>query len=283
MPRKASFYKFGRVFKIAPHEKVGESTRQSDEQFVTQDCYGRRLISKSRICIVVEAHKGFSNVVTINGYSDRSLDKRSTNASEHAAARTIPDHSPPSEKEFSGRAGLMLQEPICITPEEVEGSMCCLRPGSVVDFGRVSAVQHYHEAEPFGFVTDECLEVLQRLYNTIRAKCAASNNDAVQFKLTHGSNSHETSNCSQQATLSTSVHTGSGLPLTSLSLTANEINMKRVHGNQATDVYKYISNSAGTVEERDEGETNILRLKTLLADHLQPTDNSPRDFSHGER
>ena len=246
----------GRVFRIAPHEKVGDIKKPEDEKFVTQDCYGRLVISKPRICIVVEEHKGYCTVVTINGYSDRSLDKRATDASEHAVARTDMNQSPPSNEEFQ-RAKQMLQEPICIVPDRLGDKHLLLRSGSVVDFGKVITVQHYHEAEPFGSVAAESMDTLRRHCNTVRGRSTASKNFAIQPAEPLRLNSFDVSSLSFPTVLSTPLATGSWQSFAPPSVLRDESCLGPLAGGKIAEIHKYIFNSAGTEEERDGGTGNF--------------------------
>ena len=252
--RDKAFYTFGRAFRIAPYERAGDVTNQNDEKFVTLDCFGRQVICKPRICIVVEEHKGFSNVVTINGYGDRSLEKKSTNASEHAVARTELDLSPPSLAEFSKKAEQMLQQPICITPELVGQKFSILRAGSVVDFGRVMSVQHYHEAGEFGFVADESLETLRRYYSNFRNKCSTPKKLGVSKESSINPTSGPILALAVPEATSNYLDPGRTIAWTSPHTTYRTI-ADHLDDQQMPDVYKYILNSAGTEEERDSGRS----------------------------
>ena len=254
--RNKKFYTFGKVFRIAPHEKVGDMTNPKDEKFVTRDCFGRRVICKPRICIVVEEHKGFCNVVTINGYSDQSLDKQSTNASEHAVARTVVDLSPPSSEEFPNKAGRMLQQPICITPGVVGDRLSFLRRGSVVDFGRVMTVQHYHEAEDFGFVTHESLEALRNHYTNFRNKCATSKKTGVPKENSISPTLGSILALPRMELNSNSLDPGRAMTWTSPHPTSRTI-ADCLNNQQTPYIHRYISNSVGTEEERDGGMSDV--------------------------
>ena len=243
--RDKSFFEFGRVFRAAPHERLGEYT-QKDGEYVTPDCWGRLVISKTRICIVVEEHKDYCLVVTISSYGDRSLDKKSTNASEHSVARTDMDLSAPLKKDFR-RASQMLQKPICIVPERVRNKLTELRVGSVVDFGKVTYIQHYHEIEPFGFVAPESLDTLQEHYIAVRTKSMAVKNDAASFMKTNQLNVSDASNSSQQESTTKSMAVENSQGPSILGALLDE---------QNASIHKYISNSIGAEEERDSGEMN---------------------------
>lgn len=249
--RNSAFYTVGRTFRIAPCTKVGDATNDKDEKFVTFDCFGREVICKPRICIVVEEHKGFSNVVAINGYGDRSLEKKSTNASEHAAARTQVDLSPPSTIEFGANAGQMLQQSICITPQLIGGKLATLRPGSVVDFGRVFPVDHYHEAEAFGFVAEESLDSLLRHYSTIRNKCAMVKRVSARDGVSGPSYD---SNACLPMLYSNLLDPGRDLALHTAAVSIHQTVLYQLDRQQTMQIHKYISNSPGSEEERDPGE-----------------------------
>jgi hypothetical protein len=212
---------------------------------------------------VVEEHKGYCNVVTINSYGDRSLDKRATDASEHAVVWTELDQSHLSKDE-SSRAKQMLQGSIRIIPDWIGDKRSFLRPGSVLDFGKVMPVQHYHEAELFGFVADECLDTLRRHYNNMRSKSTAPKSNIVAPAQIQRPYSNDVLNISSKMDLSASSGDGSWQMMAPPKLVRDEACLSCLVGGEIAEIHKYISNSVGTEEERDDSKSDLLFHKDCL-------------------
>ena len=253
--RDKSFFEFGRVFRVASHERVGV-LNEKDVAFVRPDCWGRPTISKTRISISVEEHKDYCIAVSISSYSDRSVNKKSTNASEHSFARTDSDQSPPSKKHFR-RAGQMLREPICIIPEWVQNKRTELRFGSVVDFGKVTSIQHYHEVEPFGFVAPDSLATLWQHYSTVRTRSMAANAPSLN---TYRPSLPDARNMFQQESHPRPMF---------IEDPSDEFTFDPLQDEQNFAIHKYISNAIGAEEERDNSEMNTWFRNQILANPNQ--------------
>lgn len=191
-----------------------------DSKYLLPDIWRRDAISKPRLGIVVERHKGYCIIVGITSYSQKGTEKHFVDVAEHAVARTDSDKTPPSETEFQN-AKQMLQDPICIDSDEPGQDNYTLHSGSFVDFGKLYTVHHYHEVEPFGLVSEQSIGALMRHYSFVRGKGQGAKKLGAK-----------------EAGESAVFNRGRILP----ALTPDD----------PAHIHKYISNSPGKFEERDE-------------------------------
>ncbi len=163
------FYYLGRVFRGVLPERAGDKApKLADQAFITFDCFGKPVISKPRILIVVEQHPYFCIVVPVTTYDHRGLTKKLVIASQHAFVYTKHNGQAWS-REDERRAPDMLPEFIEVVSDDPKDELLELCEGSMIDFGRPSTVHHNQETESFGNVINHHLSNLLQYFQAARA------------------------------------------------------------------------------------------------------------------
>lgn len=151
-----------------PERAGNKAPKPADQAFITFDCFGKPVISKPRILIVVEQHQFFCIVVPITTYAHRGLTKELVVASQHAFVYTKHNGKAWSTSNAI-RALDMLPEFIEVVSDDPTKPLLELCEGSMIDFGRPSTVHHNQETESFGNVLDHHRITLLRYFQAARA------------------------------------------------------------------------------------------------------------------